>query len=286
MGRRSAPAVAAAPSAEPAPLMRVISLGAGVQSTTMALMATRGLITPMPDCAIFADVQAEPAAVYRHLDWLEKQLPFPVHRVTAGSLKQHIVDAVAGSRFAGAPFYANSTSEGGGMLRRQCTREFKLAPLMQKERELLGAQKGENIAQYGVQIEQWIGISLDEVSRMRTSNEKWKTHRYPLVDLRMTRGDCLNWMARNGYPRPPRSACTFCPYHSDAEWRKLRDETPEEWQEVVALDRLIRSGVRGTVDPLYIHRSLKPLDEVDLSTPEDHGQLSLFTNECEGMCGV
>jgi hypothetical protein len=38
-------------------LLRVISLGAGVQSTTMALMAARGEIAPMPDCAIFADTQ-------------------------------------------------------------------------------------------------------------------------------------------------------------------------------------------------------------------------------------
>ena len=64
----------------------VISLGAGVQSSTMALMAARGLITPMPDAAIFADTQDEPASVYRWLDWLEKQLPFPVNRVTRGRL--------------------------------------------------------------------------------------------------------------------------------------------------------------------------------------------------------
>lgn len=66
--------------------MHIISLGAGVQSSTMALMAAHGEITPMPDCAIFADTQAEPKSVYTWLDWLEKQLPFPVHRVTRGDL--------------------------------------------------------------------------------------------------------------------------------------------------------------------------------------------------------
>jgi hypothetical protein len=38
-----------------------------------------------------------------------------------------------------------------------------------------------------------------------------------------------------------------------------------------------------------LHASLVPLDQVDLSTPEDHGQLSLldgFGMECEGMCGI
>jgi hypothetical protein len=74
--------------------LRVISLGAGVQSTTMALMAARGEIGPMPVCAIFADTRAEPKGVYAHLDWLERQLPFPVHRVSAGNLRDEILGAI------------------------------------------------------------------------------------------------------------------------------------------------------------------------------------------------
>lgn len=65
-------------------MKHIISLGAGVQSSTLALMAVHGEITPMPDAAIFADTQAEPQSVYKWLDWLEMQLPFPVHRVTKG----------------------------------------------------------------------------------------------------------------------------------------------------------------------------------------------------------
>ncbi len=40
-------------------VVHTISLGAGVQSSTMALMAAAGEITPMPAAAIFADTQAE-----------------------------------------------------------------------------------------------------------------------------------------------------------------------------------------------------------------------------------
>ena len=67
--------------------MNIISLGAGVQSMTMALMAAKGEISPSPDAAIFSDSQWESAHVYRLLDFLETQLPFPVYRVTAGDLK-------------------------------------------------------------------------------------------------------------------------------------------------------------------------------------------------------
>lgn len=75
-------------------MIHVISLGAGVQSTTMALMAAHGEIKPMPDVAIFADTQWEPKAVYDHLDWLGSPnvLPFPIKRVTAGNLRQAIMD--------------------------------------------------------------------------------------------------------------------------------------------------------------------------------------------------
>lgn len=52
-------------------MLRVLSLGAGVQSTTLALMAAHGEIEP-PDCAIFADTQWEPAEVYAHLNCARK----------------------------------------------------------------------------------------------------------------------------------------------------------------------------------------------------------------------
>jgi hypothetical protein len=121
--------------AETVTVLRVLSLGAGVQSSTLALMIAKGEL-PMIDCAIFADTQAEPAAVYRHLDWLEKQLPFPVHRVTAGNLRENILDAVIGhSRMdARPPFFVGT----GGMLNRQCTQDFKIIPIVRKIRELIG----------------------------------------------------------------------------------------------------------------------------------------------------
>ena len=87
-------------------LPNIISLGAGVQSSTMALMAAHGEITPMPVAAIFADTQAEPTSVYRWLDWLEKQLPFPVYRVSQGSLTDACLKTRT-NRKTGRPYYSN-----------------------------------------------------------------------------------------------------------------------------------------------------------------------------------
>lgn len=268
-------------------MIKVISLGAGVQSSTMSLKFACGEFAPMPDCAIFADTGAEPAGVMKWLDWLETQLPFPVYRVMhKDGLLDNIKNSIKGGRFAGAPFYTESlTSAREGRLRRQCTREFKVTPITKKLRDLLGLQKGQRAGK-DIRVIQYIGISMDEALRMKPSREKWVKHEWPLIDHNMTRTDCLDWMQARGYPKPTKSACTFCPYHNDALWRDMKMNDPVSWQQAVEVDEMIRSGVRGTTQRLYLHRTMKPLTEVDFRTAEDAGQVDMFNEECEGMCGV
>ncbi len=95
--------------------MNILSLGAGVQSSTLALMAAKGEISPMPDCAIFADTGWEPKRVYDWLDWLESQLPFPVYRVSKGNIRDDLLNTLSLKRFASIPFYTESDSKGGGI---------------------------------------------------------------------------------------------------------------------------------------------------------------------------
>jgi len=143
----------------------------------------------------------------------------------------------------------------------------------------------------------WIGISCDEIQRMKASREKWCQHRWPLVEMRMSREDCKRWMRSNGYPEPPRSACSYCPFHSDKEWRRLKNDEPEAFAEAVRVEKEIQAVHRnnpkmpGHINGIpYLHRSQMPLDEVDFSTDEQRGQsIMAFGNmaeECEGMCGL
>ena len=270
-------------------MLTLLSLGAGVQSSTLALMAAHGEITPMPDGAIFADTQSEPQAVYTWLDWLETRLPFPVYRVTAGSLKDEIHRATLGKQRLDArpPFFV----EGGGMLRRQCTQDFKLIPIRRQVRKLLGLkprQRGGKV----VAVEQWIGISIDEASRMKPSRHAYIRHRWPLIEREISRRGCLDWMAAHGYGQPPKSACTFCPYHNDALWQQMRRDDPASWDEANKIDQLVRHGVKDrtngkrlSASRWYLHRSCVPLDQV-LFKGDNSRQTNLFENECEGMCGV
>ena len=268
------------------PQLTVISLGAGVQSTTMALMAAHGEITPMPDCAIFADTGAEPKAVYEHLRWLMSPnvLPFPVHIVNKGNLGDDIGTTNERRRFLKSliPAFVKTNGRAGGQLIRECTRDYKIVPIIKKERELLGLRPGQRAPKTPV-VTQFIGISIDEAIRMKPSIHAWIVHRWPLVEQKIKRRDCLRWLERNGYPEPPRSACVFCPYRSNDEWRGL---SKDDFSAAVNVDKGLRGRdfrVRGEI---YLHSSCKPLNEVDFSTLEDHGQLNLFNNECEGMCGV
>lgn len=269
--------------------MKIISLGAGVQSTTMALMAAHGEIGPMPDCAIFADTQWEPKKVYDHLNWLRSDnvLPFPVHIVSRGSLRQSILDRrnVQGGRYAAVPWFTVNPDGSHGMGRRQCTHEYKLTPLMRKMRELLGVGPKDRIPKETVEV--WIGISTDEAGRMKPASQQWQKSRWPLIEAGMSRRDCLRWLEKNNYPMPPKSSCLGCPFHNDHMWRDLRDNSPEEWQDVLAMDEAMRKGnKRGFVATEYMHAQRVPLAEVDLTTMEDLGQMNMFMNECEGMCGV
>ena len=265
--------------------IHIISLGAGVQSSTMALMAAAGEITPMPKCAIFADTQAEPKSVYTWLDWLEKQLPFPVYRVTKGSLSGAALKMRTtkdGRKFTRTdiPFFTlSANNQIGKILNRACTKDYKLLPIQQKQREVAGIKRG----QKSVGVISWIGISLDETIRMKDAREPWQQNRWPLVEMKMRRGDCLKWIEKHHYPTPPRSACVFCPYHNDKEWKRLKTEEPDEFEKAVQFEKANTQNFASTP---FLHRSCKPLSEVDFSTEEERGQLNMFNNECEGMCGV
>lgn len=277
------------PAFEPssATKLRVLSLGAGVQSTALALMAAHGEIGPMPDCAIFADTGWEPKPVQDHLAWLASPnvLPFPVYQVNSGNIRDDIMNwsNTTGGGFSAVPWFLKNPDGSGGLGRRQCTSEYKLKPIMHKLRDLLGVERRSRIPADAVEV--WIGISTDEILRMKPSQTRWQRNRWPLIERDMTRQDCLNWVEQKGYPKPPKSSCIGCPFHSDATWRDMKENRPDEWADAVVVDAALRQGqARGLRGIPYMHSQCVPLSEVRLS--HDDRVPDLFNNECEGMCGV
>lgn len=257
------------------PKLRVLSLGAGVQSTTIALMAARGDI-PAPDCAIFADTGDEPQAVYDHLAWLSSGvLPFPIHIAKCSrGLKAAFKE---GDDEARIPYHVGA----GGLGGRQCTRNWKIRPLRRKIRELLGIGPRGYVAPNTV--ESWVGISTDEIERLKPSGCRFIHNRHILIEARMSRQGCYKWLEERQYRRPPKSRCKYCPYQGNVGWRDLR-ENPDEWAETIEFDGWLREPAqvarfRGEV---FLHADRVPLAEADLTKIDP---INLFGNECEGMCG-
>lgn len=217
-----------------APALRILSLGAGVQSTTVLLLSAEGAL-PALDAAIFADTGWEPTAVYEHLDRLEEQIArpagIPIHRVRRGHIRDDALDPNA--RYAQMPLYVRGPDGGRGMLRRQCTAEYKLAPIKAEVRRLLGYQHPTPVPA-GVFVEQWVGISSDESWRAARASADVAYLRswFPLLflpggtgraKLGWTRQDCQRFLRSRGFGSTPRSACIGCPFHSNAYWRDMRD---------------------------------------------------------------
>lgn len=279
----------------------VISLGAGVQSTAMLLLSLRGEL-PRADHVIFADTQWEPASVYRHLEWLKEECAaagIPLHVVTKGSLKYGATDVRISKKSGNSyvkvnlPVWVRSGEKIGLNSKRQCTADYKLAPIYSFVwNKIINRNRNRR-------VKMWMGISWDERSRLTASKRKYCDNVYPfcgfygdgLLPKPWTRTDCVAWLELN-YPDRivPRSACVVCPYHQNKEWRRLRDEEPAEFARAIADEKDIQAAwdeATALDGKPFLHRSGVQLSEADLSDNSDSNRLVFgMVNECEGMCGV
>jgi hypothetical protein len=286
--------------------LTVLSLGAGVQSSTMLLMIHKGLI-PRPDHVIFADTGHEPrhsciadpatgqkisGGVYGWLDWMEKHTGIPITRVSGGSLAKDSlyvgINQKNGNRWLAnhIPAYLIGPNK-TGMLGRTCTSNYKIVPIQRKIREILGVRRVSKRMKHKVTM--LIGITTDEASRMKPAQVPYIENAWPLIEMGMTRQDCIDWLTINGYPIPTRSACTFCPLRSDREWIELKESSPADFAEAVEFERQLQK-VFSSVDKFenvpFLHDSGKPLDQTVFGKGDTNSMINKFENECEGLCGV
>jgi len=86
---------------------------------------------------------------------------------------------------------------------------------------------------------------------------------YPLIDLRLSRNDCLKIIAEAGLPQPQKSSCYFCPMHRPQEWQRMQREEPEQFEKSCDLEELVnaRRDALGK-DHVYFTRFGRPLREV------------------------
>ena len=238
---------------------------------------------PLVDYAIHADTTHEAAGTYSHAakwtPWLESH-GVKVRTVTADRTGD-VEDGESPSALIPA-FTTDNRSGKPGQVRRQCTHDWKIMPIRRFIRTVIGKPTP------GA-VESWQGISLDEWQRMRDSDVGYISNEYPLVERKITRGDCVAWLETKGLDVPPKSACTFCPYHSIAQWKRLKREDGTDWRHAVEVDTAIRHKRSSIGHLAYVHPYRKPLPEA-VRIPEDVGASQLemdLETPCDGgMCFV
>ena len=222
------------------------SYGGGVQSVALAILNATGRIENPAKLAIFADPGSEEPGTYAHLEimrpWLAERGVEIVTVAAETTLYEYVVN-----RSTVLPV----RSVQAGLGRRQCTRNWKVDLI---KRELRRRSAKAAVVQ--------LGISLDEIHRMKDSPAKWIEHRFPLIELRLTRQDCRRIINEAGLPEPPKSRCIFCPLQSVGSWQRLASYEPDIFEHVARLEDVIiaRQEEKGK-PPLYLSSRLKPLRE-------------------------
>lgn len=310
----------------PLPDLRILSLGAGVQSTTLLMLSAEGAL-PKLDAAIFSDTGWEPASVYEHLDRLEAEVArpagIPIYRVNNGNLRDDVLNP---NKMRSVPAYTKGPNGELGMLGRKCTQQYKLRPILEQVRLLLGAKQGEELPcrhcdgegervapwrakrgedvvaecsvcdglgtisrvgqpPKGVWAEQWIGFSTDEIERVSTKGDtRYSKSRHPLLELEMSRTQCDAYLKHHGWTSVAKSACIGCPFHGNAEWRRMRDTDPKSWADAVEFDREYRDGL-GMTGQRFLHISCEPLDRapIDKVQRREFQQDTFFDLEYEAQ---
>ena len=253
-----------------------LSMGWGEQSFTLAAMVALGGL-PAIDLAIHADTGHEAQGPYEHAarytPWLGER---GLRVVTVRDPRTDLVMQEWSGSVQIPAFTREDGTDSAGQLMRQCTRNWKLNPIRRHVRTLLprGQPRPES-------VHCWQGISWDEIERMRDSDVQYIRNVYPLVELRMTRLDCRQYLLDHGLAVPVKSACVFCPYRSRRQWTDMKKEGGDDWRRARAVDAMLRDKRPGY--GLFIHPARVPLEQAVTAPGEDNSQLELdLEAPCDG----
>ena len=264
--------------------IKVISLGVGVQSTAVYLMSSMEYKMPRADVAIFSDPGAEGESTYKLLEWLKKWQKenngIPIVVTNEKNLYKDIIEQEGtDKKISSMPLF----SDMGGMVMRQCTQTYKIHPVIKATREILGIKPRKRMKP----TEMWLGISTDEIQRVKKSGLYNIEYFYPLIYNNMSRLDCINFFKKNNFPIPDKSGCVFCPFTNNKSWIKMKKNKPKDFQVAINADNALRNIGKKIKNcshiKYYIHPSLKPLEDIEF---EDN-QMGMFDEfDCEGHCGL
>lgn len=250
--------------------VQVWSCGGGTQSGAIAVLIGSGKL-PAPDLCFMTDTGREKSSTWPFVDnfirpWIAKVGCDLIIVKTAELLSEDYAGLKSANGTILLPVY---TSQSGtvGKLSGFCSGKWK-RDVAERYFRSLGIETATN----------WLGISVDEIRRVRNQHRNWLALRYPLVfEIRMSRLDCVQLIRSTGWGGPiPHSACYMCPNLSDAEWVEMKRDYREDFEKACVIEMELRQD-----DPhFWLHPSCTPLASVDF----DMQQTMFADRGCTGGC--
>lgn len=253
------------------------SYGGGTQSVAIAVLVAQGKL-PRPEVVAIADTSREASETWEYTDrWVRPMLRGVGVEIQVIPHSLANVDLYGGKDGKSLLIPAYTAT---GALPTLCSTEWKTRVFARYLRSL----------RYGPDrpVRTWIGISVDEMGRMKPSGTVWQEYYHPLIwDFQMRREHCRELVEKAGLPTPPKSSCWMCPFRRNSQWRRLRDLYPQDFEKACRLDEEIRA--KDEREGVWLHESRVPLREADLADKPDPPMLRLFgeVRGCDsGMCWV
>lgn len=271
--------------------MKILSCGAGMQSTALALMSCENALAaqkdrkipnpdvPIYDFVIFCDLGMEPSWVLMQWAFIEsacKSANIQCKKLDT-NLYEHFMVNFGERRTVSIPWWTLSNDGHKSKMPRNCTIDFKVEMISKFIRwEVLGYKKKQHLKEHDKKAhEMHMGFSKEEERRCSESPNPMFVNKFPLVKMGWTRSESYAYCRDVWGLDTKASACAFCPYHQNYFFKYLKENHPDEYVALVGVDNLLRDKQPHPAmdSALFISRSRKRLEEL---TEEDCNDMKCF----------
>jgi len=266
--------------------MKILSCGAGMQSTALALMSCENKKepgkwpeVPVYDLIAFCDLKKEPPWVMKQVEFIKVAcenagIPFVI---LESSLYDDYMNNFGKRRVVAIPFWTVDENGKKGKMMRTCTLEYKIHLIQKYVRsELLGYKKGQHTKPEDIKAhEMHIGFSAEESRRCKENPHKMFVNKFPLVEMGWERKDNYAYIKDVWGLETKASACTFCPFHRNYFFAHIKEHDKRGYKDLLAFDDLLEREQPNTklTSKLYISRSRKRIKDL---LPEECNDAECF----------
>lgn len=264
--------------------MKILSCGAGMQSTALALMSCANKLlqenranqfnferadkVPIYDAILFCDLGLEPQWVYEQVRFIQYAcewagIPFYVLK---SNLYDDYIENFGKSRVVSIPFWSVDENGKKGKMMRNCTLDYKIN-IMQKfvRQNLLGYAKGQRTKPQDIKAhEMHLGFSKEEERRCKENPHKMFVNKFPLCEMNFVRADSYAYIKDVWGLEAKASACCFCPFHTNYFFEYIKENHLSEYEKTVSFDQILEKQQPNTKirSKLYISKSRKRIKDL------------------------